>query len=210
MQLELDDVGHHYPSSPWLFRHLTATLLPNQTYALVGPSGSGKSTLMSLVARWESPIEGDIRASGISKVNWVFQSPYGMPRRTAIDHVALPFLSRSADRNQADDLAFELLTQFDLAHVARQEFRSLSGGEAQRLMLARAVAAKPQLLLIDEPTAQLDSMTAGKVNNAIASLASPERLILIATHDERTRDSCTECLDLLNFVARGDTQRVTK
>ena len=93
-----------------------------------------------------------------------------------------------------------LLAQFELAHVARHQFRSLSGGEAQRLMLARAVAAAPQLLLIDEPTAQLDVVTAEKVNTAIGSMAAPERIILVATHDPRTRDSCTGLLDLTEFA----------
>ncbi len=200
MRLELIDVGHHYSRSPWLFRHITATFDAGQTYALVGPSGSGKSTLMSLVAGWEIPAEGAVRLDGISKANWVFQSPYGMPRRTALDHVALPFLARGSDREEADARAAALLTQFELAHVARHQFRSLSGGEAQRLMLARAVAAAPQLLLIDEPTAQLDVVTAEKVNTAIGSMAAPERIILVATHDPRTRDSCTGLLDLTEFA----------
>jgi lipoprotein-releasing system ATP-binding protein len=199
MQLVLADVGHRFPGSSWLFRRLDAVLLPGRSYALAGPSGSGKSTLMSLIAGWGRPSEGSIRHEDVAKVNWVFQSPYGMPRRTAIDHVALPFLSRGFRRAGAARRAALLLTDFGLADLAQREFRALSGGEAQRLMLARAVAASPQLLLVDEPTAQLDVMTAKKVNNAIGAMVSADRILLIATHDERTRDSCTDRLDLVDF-----------
>lgn len=159
---------------------------------------------MSLIAGWGRPSEGSIRREDITKVNWVFQSPYGMPRRTAIDHVALPFLSRGYRRPAAEGRAGLLLAEFGLATIAYREFRALSGGEAQRLMLARAVAASPQLLLVDEPTAQLDVMTARKVNEAISAMVSADRILLVATHDEHTRDSCTDRLDLVEFSFQED------
>ena len=103
----------------------------------------------------------------------------------------------------ADADAKGLLKRFGLGEVAGQQFRRLSGGEAQRLMLARAIAARPQLLLIDEPTAQLDPSTAREVNHAISRLISPETIIVIATHDPETRDSCTDHVDLAMHQSAG-------
>ena len=80
--------------------------------------------------------------------------------------------------------------------IAQQQFRRLSGGEAQRLMLARAIASEPGLLLVDEPTAQLDLPTARTVNASLGALRSPATIIVVATHDAATRDSCSDHVDL--------------
>jgi ABC-type lipoprotein export system ATPase subunit len=146
------------------------------------------------------PTEGQIDRAAVNRVGWVFQNPHGVARRTAVDHVALPFLARGASTDSADSSAQELLKRFGLAEVAQRKFQSLSGGEAQRLMLARGIAASPNLLLIDEPTAQLDPQTAGSVNEAIAECATAEVIVVVATHDPRTRDSCTHVLDLASYV----------
>jgi putative ABC transport system ATP-binding protein/lipoprotein-releasing system ATP-binding protein len=204
MHLILNGVGHRFPETPWLFRGLTVTLRPNHSYALVGPSGSGKSTLMSLIAGWNNPAEGTIQRRGVDRIGWVFQSPHGMPRRTALDHVVFPLLAAGTNRARAEPIALALLHQVDLDRVAHREFRALSGGEAQRLMLARAAASHPQLLLVDEPTAQLDVTTARKINDAIAAMVSPERILVVATHDYATRDACTDLLDLTDFIDHDD------
>lgn len=202
MHLETDDLGHRFPGRPWLFRHLDARLEPGRVYALTGPSGSGKSTLLSLLAGWSEPTEGSIRRAGISHVGWVFQNPHGTPRRTALDHVTLPLLATGLGPRAAEREATAILERFALSSVAAQEFRRLSGGEAQRLMLARAIAGRPGLLLVDEPTAQLDLPTARRVNDAIARLATDATIVVVATHDEHTRDACTDHVDLVRFEAR--------
>ncbi|NTW40276.1 MAG: ATP-binding cassette domain-containing protein [Cellulomonadaceae bacterium] len=196
MRVEVSGLGHHFAGRPWLFRSLDCTLLPGRVYALTGPSGSGKSTLLAILAGWMVPREGTVQRRQVDHVGWVFQNPHGTPRRTAIDHVALPFLARGATAGDARAQALRLLARFRLESVADQQFRRLSGGEGQRLMLARAVAAQPQLLLVDEPTAQLDLSTAHEVNQVISQLASPGTIIVVATHDPGTRDSCTDHLDL--------------
>ncbi|MDF2806886.1 MAG: transporter [Cellulosimicrobium sp.] len=202
MHLETDDLGHRFSGRPWLFRHLDTRLEPGRVYALTGPSGSGKSTLLSLLAGWSEPTEGSIRRAGIGHVGWVFQNPHGTPRRTALDHVTLPLLARGLSPRAAERGATELLERFALTSVATQEFRRLSGGEAQRLMLARAIAGRPGLLLVDEPTAQLDLPTARRVNTAIERLATDATIVVVATHDEHTRDACTDHIDLARFEAR--------
>jgi len=205
MQLSLINLGHRFGAGTWLFRGITLILNPGQVYSLTGPSGSGKSTLLSLLAGWEKPVSGEIVRESIDRTAWVFQNPHGVPRRTAIDHVALPFLATGMDNAAAVAKSRELLKKFGLAEVAEQEFRSLSGGQAQRLMLARGIASAPSLLLVDEPTAQLDRVTAAEVNDALTGLASPETIIVIATHDENTRDACTNHIDLNDYQTNASS-----
>ncbi|MDR1448709.1 MAG: ATP-binding cassette domain-containing protein [Propionibacteriaceae bacterium] len=191
-----EGLGHRFPGQPFLFQGLGFTLRPGRTYAVTGPSGSGKSTLLGLLAGWIAPTAGRVWRQGVRQLNWVFQNPHGSPRRTALDHVAWPWLARGRPWAEARRAASELLDQFGLAGPADQAFRRLSGGEAQRLMLARALAAEPELLLVDEPTAQLDQHTAEQVNAVLIHLARRRTIVVIATHDSRTRDACSDQLDL--------------
>lgn len=89
-----------------------------------------------------------------------------------------------------------LLDDFGLARRADATFSALSGGEAQRLLLARGLAAAPALLLVDEPTAQLDSITSATVNEALHAAAGRDSIVVVATHDRETRDACTDHIDL--------------
>ncbi len=205
MRLQLSALGHRFgQQAPWLFRGLSANLSPGERCALVGPSGSGKSTLLSLVAGWSAPAEGTILLEGIERIHWVFQNPHGVPRRAAIDHVAFPLLAQGAGLAEADTEALALCSRVGLGELAdRRPFSMLSGGEAQRLMLARAIASKPDLLLVDEPTAQLDRRSAVLVNEAIASIGTDGGIVLIATHDELTAAACDREISLAEFTDPG-------
>lgn len=199
MRVSAYRLGHRFGDGHWLFRGLTADFLPGRVYALIGPSGSGKSTLLSLLAGWEAPLEGSVKRIGDGRVAWVFQNPHGVPNRTALDHVALPGLARGEEPARADADARLLLERFGLARVAGRPFSALSGGEAQRLMLARGIACEPALLLVDEPTAQLDLATAREVNDSLARISAEDTIVVVATHDERTRDACTDIVDLRKY-----------
>ncbi len=199
-----EHVGHRFTDGPWLFRDLDFTLTAGEAVGLCGPSGSGKSTLLSIIAGFERPAEGVVRRMHVSRVRWVFQNPHGMPRRAAIDHVVQPLLGQGADRPQAEDEAISIMRTFHLAEVADREFRELSGGEAQRLMLARAIASKPDLLLVDEPTAQLDQRTANDIDSTLTGLAHGDAIVVIATHDPNTRAACTRVIDLAWHAAAPD------
>ncbi|PDQ34484.1 MAG: ABC transporter [Candidatus Lumbricidophila eiseniae] len=207
MHVVLTGLGHRFTTGPFLFRHLDITLEPNEVYALTGPSGSGKSTLLSLLAGWLEPTEGHIHRESVKHTGWVFQNPHGVARRTARDHVTLPFLARGIPRREATHRATQLMEDFRLGSVADQDFSALSGGEAQRLMLARAIAAEPDLLLVDEPTAQLDTSTATVVNRSLHGMSDRGIIVVIATHDPNTRDACSVKLDLTDYTDTdpGDT-----
>jgi ABC-type lipoprotein export system ATPase subunit len=204
VRVTLDGVGHRYAAGRTLFSGVTETLVPGESCAIVGPSGSGKSTLLGIIAGVTDPAEGQVHRPSRLTTAWVFQNPFGVPRRSALDHVTLPFLAAGLGRRAAEAAALDLLDEFGLSTVAPEQFRRLSGGEAQRLMLARAVASHPDLLLVDEPTAQLDLGTAGTVNDALAQLSGRGCMVVVATHDAGTRDACSRVLDLSRYHPRAD------
>lgn len=206
MSVTLSDLGHNFPNAPCLFRGVSARIDPGDVTALVGPSGSGKSTMLAIIANWVTPTEGrvtiDPKADGSpAKLNWVFQNPHGVPHRSTIDHVIIPLLAQGMSINKATVEASMLMQDFALTHVAERPFFTLSGGEGQRLMLARALASKPDVLLVDEPTAQLDQRTAHQVSETLTALHQRGISVIIATHDSVVRDQCTSVIDLANFIA---------
>lgn len=195
-RLRLTAVGHQWGTSPALFHDVTLELQRGDVVAVTSPSGSGKSTLLSIVAGWLPPTTGRVERGGIRRVHWVFQNPHGQPRRSTRDHVSYPLLARGLRRRDADRRASDILERFGLNDRARQPFSDLSGGEAQRLMLARAVAVAPDLLLVDEPTAQLDRASAQTVNAVLAGLAEAGAIVLVASHDLDTIRACHRAVDL--------------
>ncbi|MCL1923225.1 MAG: ABC transporter ATP-binding protein [Propionibacteriaceae bacterium] len=200
MHVNLEHVGHQFPGQPHLFTDLHLTLRPDRVYGLVGPSGSGKSTLLSILTGWLHPTDGSVTYQGITRIGWVFQNPHGVAYRSALDHVMLPLLIRGLFRQDAKDQAMTLLEEFGLASVAARDFCDLSGGEGQRLMLARGIAARPHLLLVDEPTAQLDTNTAHLVDASLHALARSNTIVVVATHSAHTRQACTDVIDLEEYA----------
>ena len=190
------NVGHRFADSPWLFNNADFTLTPGKLIGICGPSGSGKSTLMSIIAGFEQPTSGEVTRKHVSRVRWVFQNPHGVPHRTAIDHVVQPLLAQGLTRSQAEDEALDIMSTVHLTGICAREFSELSGGEAQRLMLARAMASKPDLLLVDEPTAQLDQHTAADIDRTLSGITLQDTIVIVATHDPNTRAACTQVIDL--------------
>ena len=195
-RIVLDGVGHWFAATNVLFRDISATLIGGSVTGVCGPSGCGKSTLLTLIAGWEQPRRGAITRVSVASTVWVFQNPHGVARRTALDHVAFPLLAMGLSRRQAGLAALDLIRRFDLAAVADHPFSALSGGESQRLLLARAVAVQPDVLLVDEPTAQLDRQSAATVSHSLAQVAWQGAIVIVATHDPQTRAACDTVIDL--------------
>jgi ABC-type multidrug transport system ATPase subunit len=196
MRLALEGISHQFPGQPFLFENVNHSFVPGVLTGLVGPSGSGKSTLMAILSGMLKPATGKIVAEDIQTIGWIPQNPIGVPRRTALDHVVFPQLLAHTERPIAQAHARELLERFHLAHVADREFRHLSGGEAQRLCFARASAANFDVLLVDEPTAQLDPITSHTVREVTRQLVAKDRIVILATHDQILREQCDELMDL--------------
>ncbi|MCL2315680.1 MAG: ATP-binding cassette domain-containing protein [Actinomycetia bacterium] len=202
-------VAHRFPGTGWLFEDVSFDLVPGRISVVTGPSGCGKSTLLALLAGWEQPALGTITRQGTKKVRWVFQNPHGVAARTALDMVGFAYLVQGMTRREADEAARSVLERFGLAGVASRNYATLSGGEAQRLMLAQAVASRPDLLLVDEPTAQLDRAMAESVTASLEALAAEDMIVVVATHDQAVVRRAAHVIDLeaAHKTARADGPR---
>lgn len=196
MRVTVRDLQMKFPGQPDLFTKLSFSLEPGSLIGIVGPSGSGKSTLLSVLAGFIHPVSGSIQSVNVQNVGWILQNPVGVPRRTALDQVVFPMLIQGISRPRAEVQAHELLKLFELDYLAAREFRHLSGGEAQRLAFARAAAANFDVLLLDEPTAQLDPKTAQTIHRVIRGLVASNRIVVLATHDQVLRQHCDTLIEL--------------
>ena len=184
-----------------VLRGVDLAIAPGEIVALLGPSGSGKSTLLQAVGLLEGGFDGSIKIAGTeaSKLNahartvvrrdslgFVYQFHHLLPDFNATENVVLPQLVHGATREQADARSAELLTQLGLGHRLTHRPSQLSGGEQQRVAVARALANKPALVLADEPTGNLDEHTADIVFAEFVRLVREQgTAALVATHNER-------------------------
>ena len=213
----IDQVSRFYKSG-----HSHITALDNVTFkieigaqlALAGPSGSGKTTLLSLLGALERPDYGRITLFGknINKmsereaadfrrhnVGFIFQDDALMPELTVAENIALPLILIKTDTSEIDRRISKILDDLDLLKFKRAFPPSLSGGEKQRVAVARAVIHRPKLLLADEPTASLDQQAATLVLDTIDKLAVEYNLTMImATHDPRVYNRLQQKLELLD------------
>jgi ABC-type lipoprotein export system ATPase subunit len=173
-------------------REASFTIERGARIALVGPSGSGKSTLVHLIAGLDQPSHGSIVWPALGTevalrpgpVGLAFQGPSLLPPLTVIENAALPMILAGDNEKQANETARELLAVFDMAVLADRLPEELSGGQSQRVGLARAFAGGPQLVLADEPTGQLDHDGAARVLDAMLTLADlRQTAVVLATHD---------------------------
>ncbi len=169
-------------------------LVPSgQLVALVGPSGAGKTTLLRAIAGLTKVQEGEISIEGRSQlalpphnrpIAMVFQEPRLLPNLSVEDNAALPLRARGAGRGERREAARARLAEVGLGEMAERSVHGLSGGEAQRVSLARALCAEPELLLLDEPLAALDPERRESLRGLIAEVSSARGLTsLLVTHD---------------------------
>jgi len=176
---------------------------PGEVVGLIGPSGSGKSTLLKCLGAVIEPTAGtmrlgaeiiyddgwkvkDIRALRRDRIGFVFQAPYLIPFLDVTDNVALPSMLAGTANAEARRRALELLEALDVAHRARAMPSQLSGGEQQRVAIARGLVNRPPVILADEPTAPLDSERALAVIRILNEMAGKfETAVIVVTHDEK-------------------------
>ncbi len=193
--VQIKGVGKTYPAADGqttcVLSGITCMIEPEARIVLIGPSGSGKSTLLHIIGGFIPPTDGEVSwpAMGAQeellpeKIQAVFQAPSLFPALTVRDNIALPLLlaGRSAAPGYAPDA---LLARFGLSDLALKLPEELSGGQAQRIAMLRALSVSPLLILADEPTGQLDSKTAQEFLTTVVTVADEiGSALIIATHD---------------------------
>jgi ABC-type lipoprotein export system ATPase subunit len=172
-----------------VFTDFDATFRPARTTALVGPSGSGKSTLLAVLAGFRRLDEGSVTIEGLpgghprsGSVAWVPQAANALGSRTVLDNVVVGPLAFGVTLRSATESALTWLDRVGIAHLAASRAKELSGGELQRLALARALASGRPIVLADEPSANLDRQNTENIAEVFTRLRSAATII-IATHD---------------------------
>ena len=225
--VELKDLSLHYmlQGAPQqsqrvdVLRNVNLRIEAGQSLAVVGPSGSGKTSLLLLLSGLERPASGDVLLSGTSlaaldadgladlrreRVGIIFQSFHLLPSLTALDNVALPL--QMAGQRDAHQRATALLQRVGLGARLHQWPATLSGGEQQRVAIARALVHRPQLLLADEPTGNLDDATGATVRELLFDLnREAGATLVLVTHDQNFARRCQRVLSLQDGQLRDQT-----
>ncbi|MDR3750639.1 MAG: ABC transporter ATP-binding protein [Terracidiphilus sp.] len=195
-----------------LFRDLNLQVEAGEMVAIVGQSGAGKSTLLHILGALDAPSAGTVYCASTNvatltprkaaafrnrEIGYVWQFHYLLPEFTALENVALPLLARGTRKQEALAAAANWMREVGLEDRGEHRPGELSGGEQQRVALARALVSNPRLLLADEPTGDLDEVTAGRVFDLIARLHAHHGLTsILVTHNMDLAARCTRALRL--------------
>jgi putative ABC transport system ATP-binding protein len=198
--LALHDVSRVYGETVKVYamRDVSLQIFAADHLAIVGPSGSGKSTMLGLLGVLDRPTHGTVDVGGVDTgslddagrsrlrgdtIGFVFQQFHLIPHLDALDNVATALLFRGLSTRERRERATAALEQVGLAPRADHRPVQLSGGEQQRVAIARAIVTEPLLVLADEPTGALDSRNAEMVMEIFGGLSTPERAVVLVTHD---------------------------
>jgi len=209
--ITLDSLSFGYTSDEPIIEDLTTEFPSGVSSAVTGVSGRGKSTLLYLIGQLLSPSSGTITQDGrnlaefgdaeasrwrATSVGFVFQDAALDPTRTVLDNVIESSLYNRLSRHAAVERARHLMDRFGVGLRADHKPGEVSGGQAQRIALCRALLSDPQVVLADEPTGNLDTESAGVVLDALFEGAAQGRTVIVATHDPRIVARCDQVLEL--------------
>ncbi|AMO93538.1 ABC transporter family protein [Collimonas fungivorans] len=208
--IEFNQVSKKYARDVVALRDITLTVNKGDLIFLAGPSGAGKTTLLNLIAAIERPSSGTLTVSGANvgklkssglpylrrNLGLILQQQKLLQDRSVLANVMLPLLVTGATRAEAEKRAQAALDKVGLLDKAATDPQALSGGEQQRVSIARAIVNRPQIILADEPTANLDRDNANKVLDALKSFHAAGVTCLISTHDEQFLDSANRVVFL--------------
>ena len=195
-----------------VLKGISIRLDKRETVALLGASGAGKSTLMHILGALDRPTSGRVSYDGEDiftksesqlasfrnrSIGFVFQFHHLLPEFSALENVMMPALINGTKRDEASDSARSILSEVGLGHRVTHKPGELSGGEQQRVAVARALVMKPQLLLADEPTGNLDMKTSESIHELFEELHRSRGLsIMVVTHNERLASRTTRQIRL--------------
>jgi len=187
--------------------------------ALMGPSGSGKSTLMNLLGCLDTPTSGSYVLNGkdVSKmddnelaeirnkeIGFVFQTFNLLPRTTALDNVALPMVYAGFSKTERNIRATEVLKQVNLGDRMDHQPNQLSGGQRQRVAIARALVNHPSIILADEPTGNLDSITSVEIMKLFGDIHANGNTVILVTHEEEIASYAHRIIRLRDGIIESD------
>ncbi len=173
---------------------------PNEFVAIIGPSGSGKSTLMNMIGCLDTPTEGDFYIDGNKasqlkddeqafirnkKIGFIFQQYNLLSKLTVEENVELPLIYAGIPQSRRKEMTRLALERVDMFDRRKHKPSELSGGQQQRTSIARALAARPPIILADEPTGALDSKTGAEVINMLKELHAEGKTVVLITHDNK-------------------------
>ncbi len=213
--LKLTNISKTFEASKKLkvIKNLSYTFNKGKIYSLMGPSGSGKSTLLNLISLIDNPSNGSIKFNDheinytekeekdkfrAKKIGIVYQQNNLLPDFTSLENIYLAGLSINNDKDFAVSKAKQLLKKIGLSNRADHYPSQLSGGEAQRIAIARALINDPEIILADEPTGSLDMRTAKVIFNLLKDQKRSNRLIIFATHNRFFGNKADCLLEILD------------
>ena len=213
--LQLKNISKHFNTDKKIkvLKNLSYNFNKGKMYALMGPSGSGKSTLLNLISLIDRPSLGSIQFNEnivnfdnnkkndlfrAKNIGIVYQQNNLLPDFTALENVYLANLSIDNDREAASTKAKALLKKIGLSNRLNHFPSQLSGGECQRISIARAIINDPEIILADEPTGSLDLNTAKEIFQLLNNQKNPNRLIIFATHNRFFADKADCLLEMTN------------
>ncbi|HEX9756109.1 MAG TPA: ABC transporter ATP-binding protein [Gemmatimonadales bacterium] len=203
-------------------RGVTLGIRRNEYVAIMGPSGSGKSTLMNLIGCLDTPTAGEYWLSGqeVSRmsddalarvrnreIGFVFQTFNLLPRATALQNVELPLVYAGVPARDRRTRALEALGRVGLADRTDHRPNELSGGQRQRVAIARALVNRPSILLADEPTGNLDSVTSEEIMRVFGHLYAQGQTVLMVTHEAQIAAHAARVVILRDGLVDSDTRR---
>ena len=215
--IEFHSVSKRYSADAMALRDVSLTIAKGELVYLAGPSGAGKSTLLKMVAAMERPTRGTVSVNGQDigrirpaalpflrrKLGLIFQQQKLLDDRSVLANTMLPLLVTGESASLAEQRARAALDKVGLLERARMYPQELSGGEQQRVSIARAIVNRPQIILADEPTANLDRAAADKVIEALRSFNSVGVTCVVSTHDDHVLEGAARVIRLENGKLAG-------